>query len=484
MIVAGGSPSTAKVSTTTARSLNWAGYGVEGGSGSFDSVEASFVVPALATCGPEEESSSSFWAGLDGMASSTVEQDGVDVSCSDGTAQYYPWYEAYPAMPVIFPGVVVGAGDTIQATVTDIWGSSYELRLVDVSRGTNGSVVVPAAGATDSSAECIAEDPGTTPVPYADYGSVNFSSCTVDGSAIGSLSPWAITTVSTSGAAEAVPSGLVGNSAFSVSRASSASGGGSTPAAVPAPVPGPLSGPVVGMASTPSGDGYWLADASGGVSAHGGAKSYGSMAGVRLNAPITHIVSTSDGQGYWLVASDGGIFSFGDARFYGSMGGRQLNAPVVDMAPTPDGQGYWLVASDGGIFSFGDAQFYGSMGGRRLNAPVVGVAADESTGGYWLVASDGGVFSFDAPFRGSTGGLHLNQPIVSMAAAASGAGYWFVASDGGIFSFGVPFEGSEGGQTVPAPIVGMASDSATDGYWMVASNGAVYSFGAPFYGVD
>jgi len=26
------------------------------------------------------------------------------------------------------------------------------------------------------------------------------------------------------------------------------------------------------------------------------------------------------GKGYWLVAADGGIFSFGDARFYGSLG--------------------------------------------------------------------------------------------------------------------------------------------------------------------
>ena len=118
---------------------------------------------------------------------------------------------------------------------------------------------------------------------------------------------------------------------------------------------GGLVAPVVGMASTPDGTGYWLTDSGGGVSAHGSAVNYGSMAGHQLNEPIAHIVSTPDGGGYWLVASDGGIFSFGDAAFHGSMGGTHLNAPVVDIAPTPDGGGYWLVASDGGIFSFGDA---------------------------------------------------------------------------------------------------------------------------------
>src|SRR5665213_392240 len=164
---------------------------------------------------------------------------------------------------------------------------------------------------------------------------------------------------------------------------------------------GGLVTPVVGLASMPDGSGYWLTDAAGGVSAHGSAVNYGSLAGKPLNAPIAHIVATPTGHGYWLVASDGGIFSYGDASFFGSMGSSHLNAPVVDMAPTLDGHGYWLVASDGGIFSFGDATFRGSMGGQHLNQPIVGMSADDATGGYWLVASDGGIFSFGAPYFGA-----------------------------------------------------------------------------------
>jgi hypothetical protein len=249
-------------------------------------------------------------------------------------------------------------------------------------------------------------------------------------------------------------------------------------------IDGNLPPPVTGMASAPLGDGYWLVGAAGGVSPHGDAVNYGSMALQPLNAPIEHIVSAPDGRGYWLVASDGGVFAFGDAGFFGSMGGQRLNAPVIDIAPTRDGRGYWLVAADGGVFAFGDAPFLGSMGGQHLNRPVVGIAPDYSTGGYWEVATDGGIFAFGAPFLGSTGGRALNKPVNGMVATPGDSGYWLVASDGGIFAFNAPFEGSMGGRAIAAPIVGMASNGFTDGYWLVGADGGIFSFNAPFFGAD
>jgi len=83
-------------------------------------------------------------------------------------------------------------------------------------------------------------------------------------------------------------------------------------------------------------------------------------AALQLNSPVVGMAATPSGGGYWLVAADGGIFSFGDAAFQGSTGNLALTSPVVGMAPTPSGSGYWLVAADGGIFSFGDATFLGS----------------------------------------------------------------------------------------------------------------------------
>jgi hypothetical protein len=236
--------------------------------------------------------------------------------------------------------------------------------------------------------------------------------------------------------------------------------------------PGNINQAVVGMASTPSGDGYWVTAADGGVFAYGDAGFFGSAGDIRLNRPIVGMAATPSGRGYWFVATDGGVFAYGDARFFGSTGAVVLNKPIVGMAATPSGNGYWLVASDGGIFAYGDARFFGSTGAIVLNKPIVGMAATPSGNGYWLVASDGGVFAYgDAGFFGSTGSIALQSPIVGMAASLSGRGYWFVASDGGLFAYGdAPFEGSLGADPLLGPIVAMARPTARgDGYWLLAN---------------
>ena len=219
----------------------------------------------------------------------------------------------------------------------------------------------------------------------------------------------------------------------------------------------------------------------------GDASFHGSTGAITLNKPIVGIASTPSGNGYWMVASDGGIFSFGDAAFHGSTGATALNQPIVGMASTPSGNGYWLVAADGGIFSFGDAVFHGSTGAMTLNQPIVGMTSTASGNGYTLVAADGGIFSFgDAVFHGSTGATTLNQPIVGIASTPSGNGYWMVAADGGVFSFGdAVFHGSTGAMTLNQPIVGMAATPTGNGYWFVAADGGVFSFGdAHFFGAS
>ena len=61
----------------------------------------------------------------------------------------------------------------------------------------------------------------------------------------------------------------------------------------------------------------------------------GSTGNIRLNKPVVGMASTPTGNGYWLDATDGGIFAFGDAPFMGSMGGTTLNKPAVGMAARP-----------------------------------------------------------------------------------------------------------------------------------------------------
>ncbi len=79
------------------------------------------------------------------------------------------------------------------------------------------------------------------------------------------------------------------------------------------------------------------------------------------------MASTPSGNGYWLVASDGGIFSFGDAKYRGSTGNIRLASPISGMAS--GSTGYRFVARDGGVFAFG-VPFRGSAAGLGGGAAV------------------------------------------------------------------------------------------------------------------
>ena len=187
---------------------------------------------------------------------------------------------------------------------------------------------------------------------------------------------------------------------------------------------------VVALAATPTGRGYWVAQADGGVTAAGDATAAGSAAGLGLRRPVVGLAPTPTGGGYWLTASDGGVFAFGDAAFAGSTGAIALNQPVVAVAANPAGTGYWLAARDGGIFAFGEARFLGSMGATPLNQPVVAMAATPSGLGYWLAGADGGVFAFgDAAFLGDgRSGLGAGREVVAVAASSGASGYWLATS--------------------------------------------------------
>ncbi len=223
--------------------------------------------------------------------------------------------------------------------------------------------------------------------------------------------------------------------------------------------PAPDTVAVVGVTSRPSG--WWTVASDGTVAPDG-----------LGNAPTRSavgIIATPTGGGYWVAAADGGVFAFGDAPFQGRPEG-PLNQPVVGMAATPSGQGYWLVAADGGVFAFGDAPFQGRPEGP-LNQPVVGMAATPSGQGYWLVAADGGVFGFgDAAYFGRPEAS--NEPVVGMAATPSGQGYWLAAADGGVFTFGdAVFHGPGFPDTVAI------ASTAQGAYRLATGDGTVVTYG-------
>jgi poly-gamma-glutamate synthesis protein (capsule biosynthesis protein) len=167
------------------------------------------------------------------------------------------------------------------------------------------------------------------------------------------------------------------------------------------------------------------------VVAVGAATAPGDLAGHELVAAVVGMAATPSGDGYWLVAADGGIFAFGDAGFFGSTGGLALNAPVVGLAPTATGLGYRLVTADGGVFAFGDADFQGSLGAAPPPDPVVALAPT-ADGGYAVLTTAGDV----GGFGGAPGGhvATIGAPAVALLALADGL--VVVGADGALQAVG------------------------------------------------
>jgi hypothetical protein len=198
----------------TDTSTNWAGYALSGST--YTSVSASWVEPKVkCTTGDQY---SSFWVGLDGFTTDSVEQTGTEADCSDGTPTYAAWYEMYPADPVTCRNAVK-PGDHLTATVTYEGSDKYSLKLADTTAGWIRTANRTQDGLARASAEVVAEAPYNGGVlPLADFGRVRFSSATVDGAPLGSADPTGIEMVTDAGEPAAAISPITGTTsgAFSV----------------------------------------------------------------------------------------------------------------------------------------------------------------------------------------------------------------------------------------------------------------------------
>ena len=174
---------------TQSTSSNWSGYAATGGG--FTSVTSSWTQPS-ASCG----SATSFWVGLDGDGSSTVEQTGTSADCSGGSARYYAWYEMYPKYPVNL-SMAVSPGNSITATVSVTGNGRYTLHIHNNTTGGDFSITQKGHG-QNYSAEAIAEAPSSRSgvLPLTNFGSVNFSGTVVNGQPIGTFNPDRIDMVS------------------------------------------------------------------------------------------------------------------------------------------------------------------------------------------------------------------------------------------------------------------------------------------------
>jgi hypothetical protein len=236
---------------TAVQSANWSGYADT--NETYNSVASSWTEPTVncassggglgalgspsfsslgglsdsALGGPD--AAASFWVGLDGYNSTSVEQLGTDSDCDSGTPTYYAWYEMYPNPSVQLPSQYpVQPGDKLTALVaSNSAGTSFTLEIKDATAGWTFSTTQTGSGFARSSAEVIAEAPSSctalfcSEVPLANFGQVSYTGSSIINAAgtQGTLSSFPANeiTMSSNGTTEATPSSLSSDgSSFSV----------------------------------------------------------------------------------------------------------------------------------------------------------------------------------------------------------------------------------------------------------------------------
>ncbi|HEX9235561.1 MAG TPA: G1 family glutamic endopeptidase, partial [Actinomycetota bacterium] len=193
----------------------------------FTDVKGNWTQPA-ATCPSGAAQYASFWVGIDGYKSSSVEQLGTDSDCAGrNKPSYYAWWEMYPAGSNQISGFAVHPGDNMFAEVS-VSGSTYTLTLKNLTTGQNFSTNQTQSGLADANAEWIAEAPSICVLvcqvqKLTNFGTVNFSGSSTTGNGhTGAINDTAwsndsITMVTNGGAVKASPSSLTSNgTAFSV----------------------------------------------------------------------------------------------------------------------------------------------------------------------------------------------------------------------------------------------------------------------------
>jgi len=199
-------------------SSNWSGYAIETNlthpqKGAVTDVKGSWTVPAV-DYSTTPNAYSSFWIGIDGYSSGTVEQIGTSSDASSGSPKYYVWYEMYPKWPVVL-NMVISPGDMMSAEVRYLGNGKFQLTITDTTTGASFTTTQKSPSAKRSSAEWIAEAPSSGKVlPLADFGTVYFENAQATLNGItGSInnSAWqydAITMTTSSGTVKALPSSL------------------------------------------------------------------------------------------------------------------------------------------------------------------------------------------------------------------------------------------------------------------------------------
>jgi hypothetical protein len=176
-------------------SPNWSGYVTTAKAGAYKGTSTTFTVPSSIAC-TSTDTASSFWAGLDGDGDSTVEQDGVEADCTDGSLALYAWLETYPApeeeiVTDTDAPAPVEPGDIFVSTVTEDSSSEYTFVMEDETQGWSFNVEQPMPTGytgkgltseviTEATTECTS-DTSCAIMPITNFGKVAYTSASYNG---------------------------------------------------------------------------------------------------------------------------------------------------------------------------------------------------------------------------------------------------------------------------------------------------------------
>jgi hypothetical protein len=173
--------------------ISWAGFILKSANlgqatppTTFTAVSAKWKQPVV-TC-PTDNARVSFWVGIDGSGTPTVEQAGTVAVCS--AANKPPTYRAFWEMFVPNnkslggQNLTISPGDIVEASVNYANGS-YELKLADKTSGHSLSTTRACSAGIDckrGTAEWTVERPASGKYPFAAFGTIEFTNLAVTSS--------------------------------------------------------------------------------------------------------------------------------------------------------------------------------------------------------------------------------------------------------------------------------------------------------------
>src|SRR5215475_738883 len=184
-------------------STNWSGYQLAAGPLAYNSVQGTWIVPAIAAS--STDTASATWTGIGGgcidlpnctVTEATLIQAGTSQDNTGGQANYYAWLEALPAPSVPIGGGIISSGqnfdvlpgDSITVTISASPAVLWTIKIEDMRSGVphwtfTTSVPYVEPGLT---AEWIEESPltagtgGAGQPTLSNFGRVTFSGLEVD----------------------------------------------------------------------------------------------------------------------------------------------------------------------------------------------------------------------------------------------------------------------------------------------------------------